>query len=178
MKINFIPFSEIEKKQLIEYMFDKLDVISVNNDSHKYLVTGYDCKKYICQYSNEEIAEIAVLIITIVDEMRRAKANGFNKASFINIINKHSYDNVYKTIDCFREIASKQMLYCIWRFISLIPDKQPFNLCIIEFTLMHGISWVYLQLLESDNYDTCKDIAVELLNLFLTTTGKKYTFTA
>ena len=60
----------------------------------------------------------------------------------------------------------------------MIPDKQPFNLCIIEFTLMHGISWVYLELLESDNYDTCKDIAVELLNLFLTTTGKKYTFTA
>lgn len=100
--------------------------------------------------------------------MRRAKAKGFNKASFINIINKHSYHNIYKTIDCFREISSKQILHCIWKFISLIPDKQPFNLCIIEFTLMHGISWVYLQLLE----------AVELLNLFLTTTGKKYTFTA
>ena len=26
------------------------------------------------------------------DEMRRAKAKGFNKASFINIINKHSYE--------------------------------------------------------------------------------------
>lgn len=36
----------------------------------------------------------------------------------------------------------------------------------------------FIPLLEYDNYDTCKDIAVELLNLFLTTTGKKYTFTA
>lgn len=52
MKINFIPFSEIES------MFDKLDIISVNNDSHKYLVTGYDCKKYICQYSNEELQKL------------------------------------------------------------------------------------------------------------------------
>ncbi len=36
----------------------------------------------------------------------------------------------------------------------------------------------FIPLLESDNYDTCKDIAFELLNLFLATTGKKYTFTA
>lgn len=178
MKTNFIPFSEVEKKQLIEYIFDKLDVISTDNDSHRYLVIGYDCEKYICQYSNENIAEIAVLIITIVDEMRRAKANGFDKAAFANIINQHGYDNVYKTIDCFKEIASKQMLDCVWRVLSLIPDKQPFKLCIIEFTLMHGISWIYLQLLESDDYDTYQDIAMGLFNLFLATTGTKYNFTA
>lgn len=44
MKINFIPFSEIEKKQLIEYMFEKLDVISVNNDSPNTLLPDMTVK--------------------------------------------------------------------------------------------------------------------------------------
>lgn len=178
MKTIFIPFSEVEKKNIIEYMFDNLNVASTDNGNYGYIVTGYDYEKYICQYSNEAMAEITVLIVNIIDEMRRAKANGFDKLAFINIINQPNYDNVYKTIDSFKKIASKQMLDCIWRFMCLVPKKNPFKLCIIEFIIMQGISWTYLQLLESDEYDNCEDLAVELLNLFLSATGDKYNFTA
>ena len=176
MKTNFIPFSELKNKNLIEHMFDNLNASSTNNNNHRYVVIGYDCEKYICQYNNEEITEIMLLIAGIIDEMRRAKANGFNKVAFANIINQPDYDNVYKSIDCFKRIASPQMLNYIRKFMSIVHDKNLFKLCIIEFTIMHGISWLYLQLLESDNYDTCKELAVELLNIFLAATGEKQFF--
>lgn len=178
MRTNFVPLTEIEKKKLIEYMFDNLNVASTDNGNYGYIVSGYDYEKYICPYGNEEIAEITILVTNIVDEMRRAKANAFDKLDFTNIINQSNYDNVYKTIDSFKKIASKQMLDCIWRFMCLVPNKNPFKLCIIEFIIMQGISWTYLQLLESDDYDNCEEIAVELLNLFLSATGDKYNFTA
>lgn len=178
MRTNFVPLTEIEKNKLIEYMFDNLNVTSTDNGNYGYIVSGYDYEKYICPYGNEEIAEITILVTNIVDEMRRAKVNGFDKLDFTNIINQSNYDNVYKTIDSFKKIASKQMLDCIWRFMCLVPNKNPFKLCIIEFIIMQGISWTYLQLLESDEYDNCKDLAVELLNLFLSATGDKYNFTA
>lgn len=178
MRTNFVPLTEIEKKKLIEYMFDNLNVASTANANYGYIVSGYDYEKYICPYGNEEIAEITILVTNIVDEMRRAKANGFDKLDFTNIINQSNYDNVYKTIDSFKKIASKQMLDCIWRFMCLVPNKNPFKLCIIEFIIMQGISWTYLQLLESDDYDSCKELTVDLLNLFLSATGERYNFTA
>ena len=178
MKTKFVPLTEIEKKKLIEYMFNNLNVASTDNSSYSYIVSGYDYEKYICQYSNDEIAQITVLIVLIVDEMRRAKANGFDKLAFLNIINQHNYDNVYKTIDSFKRIASKQMLDYIWRFLCLVHNTNPFKICIIEFTFMQGISWLYLQLLESDDYNSCKELAFDLLNLFLSATGERYNFTA
>lgn len=62
--------------------------------------------------------------------------------------------------------------------MCLVPNKNPFKLCIIEFIIMQGISWTYLQLLESDDYDSCKELTVDLLNLFLSATGERYNFTA
>lgn len=178
MRTNFVPLTEIEKKKLIEYMFDNLNVAFSDNDNYRYIVTGYDCEKYICQYNNEEITEIILLIADIIDEMRRAKANDFNKEAFADIINQPNYDNVYKTIDCFKKIASKQMLDCVWRFMCLVPNKNPFKVCITEFAIMQGISWLYLQLLKRDDYDSCKELTVDLLNLFLSATGERYNLTA
>ncbi len=178
MRTNFIPLTEIEKKKLIEYMFDNLNVASTDNGNYGYIVCGYDYEKYTCQYSNEEMAEITVLIVNIIDEMRHAKANGFDKLAFINIINQPNYDNVYKTIDSFKKIASKQMLDCIWMFMCLVPNKNPFKVCITEFIIIQGISWLYLQLLKRDDYDSCKELAIDLLNLFLSATGERYNFTA
>ena len=62
MKTIFIPFSEVEKKNIIEYMFDNLNVASTDNGNYGYIVTGYDYEKYICQYSNEAMAEAVKLI--------------------------------------------------------------------------------------------------------------------
>ncbi len=46
MRTNFVPLTEIEKKKLIEYMFDNLNVASTDNGNYGYIVSGYDYEKY------------------------------------------------------------------------------------------------------------------------------------
>lgn len=46
MKTIFIPFSKVEKKNIIEYMFDNLNVASTDNGNYGYIVSGYYYEKY------------------------------------------------------------------------------------------------------------------------------------
>lgn len=46
MKTIFIPFSKVEKKNIIEYMFDNLNVASTDNGNYGYIVSVYYYEKY------------------------------------------------------------------------------------------------------------------------------------